>query len=189
MTELPPERTTLSRRRFLSTVGVGIAGGAALGTAAAVGGVAASKAGTDAESVVGVIEELVTPTSLRIRRDDGSVSVALAKDARVWRDHAVSLDAFGVGEDVVAEGKWQDGVFEALSLTNVIVPLEGRVLEVGSGHLRTTRGVVEFVSETRLQRPSGQVRVSPSDFKVGRTVQVWGRRDPRTKRIVALRVV
>lgn len=183
--------TSLSRRTFLLGLGGGVGGGGvtALITAAGARGQAIGDTlRNDPHFVAGPIESLDAPSALRIRTRRAPVEITLTRDAHIWRDRRSTLESFAVDEEVVAEGEWRGDAFVASILTSMYFALQGRLVETGPTHLRTTAWVAELVPESRVQRGTELLLVGAASLRTGQRINVLARRDVRRDVFVALRI-
>lgn len=171
-----------TRRRFV-VGGLAAAGGAPLAYFVA----SAPGATTIGDRLFGVIERIDLPRRIVVR-SDGQRVVELASGASLWRDGAVGLGLFRVGDEVAFEGTFEGEIFRATHMSSAYRFIDGTV--------RQRRGAI-------LELPEGRIRLSPgttargsidaaarplSDIGAGDHVVGIGRWEPASDDVLALQL-
>lgn len=188
-----------TRRDFLRTSG--LAAGALIALSAVDGVLAegafasapaVQAAGTPLPLVVGVIEGVASPNTLRIRsRRAGPVVVRVASDALVRRGiHGAEkrLDAFRLGDAVVAEGAWADGAFVAHAVESAFQVVAGTVQRRSGAELTVADRQLVLRDETMIFTGYGFADTTLAAISVGDEVVVATWYDPGTASTVAARI-
>jgi hypothetical protein len=165
------------------TRGALVAGGATL--AGAVAATTASAAPVGTAVVAGFIESIDRSGSVTIRTIERVVDVRLESTAEFWRDHPVDIAAFDIGDEVAAEGSWTQEGFVASALFAVFRPISGTVTARRGDQLLIGSTQVVLTPFTRTRDGWDEVALPGSWPANGDTVDVLGRVDPRSGRMVA----
>lgn len=188
-----------TRRDFLRTSG--LAAGALIALSA-VDGVfvegasasapAAQTAGAPLPLVVGVIEGVASPNTLRIRsRGAGPVMVRVASGALVRRGIHGSdkrLDAFRPGDAVVAEGVWADSAFMAHAVESAFQVIAGTVQRRSGAGITVADRQLVLRDETTIFTGYGFADTTLAAIGVGDEVVIATWYDPVTASTVAARI-
>lgn len=173
----------LSRRNLLLGAGGAVAGFAGIHAPALAGRVSRG------EVIAGSIASLSFPDKAEIDASDGTARVVFPRTATFWRDHPAQLVDFLPGDEVVAEGHWAVGRFEAEYLISMFRPVDGQVVEMTKDQLVTTGGVVRLTRDTRIHSGEASTPARAATIRAGEEVAILARRDSQTNTLVAVAIV
>ena len=177
----PDQAHRLTRKRF-------VVGGLAAGSAPLTYLVASAAGATeDAGRLFGVIERIDAQRRVVIR-SDGQKIVELAADAALWRDEAVGLDSFRVGDEVTFEGEWDGRIFRATHMSSAYRYIDGLVRSRTGNIIELQQGRVHLSAATRARGALGVSARRLNDIATGDRVVGIGRWEPATKDVLALQV-
>lgn len=135
----------------------------------------------------GVIERIEPPALVRLR-SNGEKLVILQKNARLWRDHEVSLNAFVSGDEIAAQGTWNGGALWASDFGSAYRRVEGKVLRRDGQRLELDTAAALFTDDTLEVDLAGCVAKPLDEVVPGDTVVATARWDPELRRMVLLHV-
>lgn len=171
----------ISRRRFVAG-SLGVVAGGLVGSSGALAGTGSGsdvgpfrgEAADGKELLIGTISDPPAASRIQLQGDAGAVLVA--PNARLWKDRAVGVADFGVGDEIVAYGEAAGNNFLAERVEPLYHPVTGRVLAVEGDELSTTGGRVRFVSTSVAVTTRGeQAPIRATDFRRGDSITLAGR--------------
>lgn len=140
----------------------------------------------DRDIAPGVIESIDTPGRLELRWDTHLTEIEFTPDALFWRGKVVNLSEFRLGDNVVAEGTFEDGRFTANNLSIVLHSAEGAVSKFQSDRFSLGDWLVLLTAETKWLDSDGIAQIeSPKHLVDGVHLSVTGCREPEQSTLLA----
>ncbi|MGH3072104.1 MAG: hypothetical protein ACRDNB_07520 [Gaiellaceae bacterium] len=176
------EQTERFTRRHFVVGGLAAAGGAPLAYF-----VASAPGATTGDRLFGVIERIDLPRRVVVR-SDGQRLVELASGASLWRDGAVGLSSFRVGDEVAFEGGFEGEIFRATNMSSAYRFIDGTVRRRRGEILELPDVRVRLSPKTIARGSIDAAARSPSDIGAGNHVVGIGRWEPASNDVLALQL-
>ena len=146
-------------------------------------------AGDTSRLVSGVVTA-VEPRALRLETRDGPALLTVGNDATMRRLGPARLADYFPGDEVVAEGRWEDGAFACSSVEAMFHVVSGEITARSGSRLETPSAAIRLTGDTRAAASldvTGSVYVAKplDDLAVGDEVIACGLFEPRTCEFVA----
>lgn len=173
----------LSRRQFVIGAGAVISGF----------GILQAMSGEQQQSdtaVAGIVERVEAPDLLRIRQYDGRALLVRFSDSALFlrRVELTSLTSFVTGDEVVAEGSWDDERFVADRLSTLFRPVEGHILAREGDRIETTSGFVYLAVDTVIWDTPQLAPKALAELTDGDHIYALSSRDPSGSRLIAAQI-
>jgi hypothetical protein len=190
----PVDSQKLTRRQVLRAMGATLVGG---GSAAVFGkSFATESVSEEVPFVTGTLErieqsDLLYLSSLDPNQARQTITVKVLPTATISRGVqgiVNSTDGFVLGEKVIAEGNWVDGLFVATALMSLYYFVEGEILERKQERLETTAGIILLTPDTEPAASAGYEAEPLEKLATGDEIAalVWD--DPTNNTYVAAKV-
>lgn len=136
----------------------------------------------------GVIQELMAPNQLLLKRTSDLVLVEFPEGAQFFRDRETELAAFRVGDEVAIVGGHLGEVFVGNYMMPIYRSVEGRITQRRADRLRVAGMTLQVIPETQPEE-GGHLRSKPiQDLAEGDGIAAYGRVDPGSGYLVAMRI-
>ena len=103
----------------------------------------------DSASVVSGVVTAVEAQGVRLETRDGPVVVNVDSEATVWRLGPARLSDYVPGDDLVVEGRWEDGAFVGSSFEAVFRVVSGEIMARSGSLLETAGAAMRLNGRTR----------------------------------------